>query len=73
MSDIKQHFDLVIIALDASLRGLNCLLVEQNDFSEGTCKPPQKLNHLKQNNSDKINQESSCERVNSQTSKLSRF
>ncbi|NOQ29543.1 MAG: diguanylate cyclase [Helicobacteraceae bacterium] len=27
------------------------------------CKPPQKLDHLKQNNSDKINQEHLCEEV----------
>ena len=27
------------------------------------CKPPQKLYHLKQNNSDKINQEHLCEKV----------
>ena len=34
------------------------------------CKPPQKPYHLKQNNSDKINQESSCERVSSQRDRL---
>ena len=27
------------------------------------CKPPQKLDHLKQNNSDKISQEHLCEEV----------
>ena len=35
-----------------------------------SCKPPQKPYHLKQNNSDKINQESSCERVSSQRDRL---
>lgn len=34
------------------------------------CKPPQKPYRLKQNNSDKINQESSCERVSSQKDRL---
>ncbi len=31
------------------------------------CKPPKKLYHLKRNNSDKINQEISCERVSLHT------
>lgn len=37
------------------------------------CEPPRKLHHLKRNNSDKINQEISCERVSLQTSKLLRY
>jgi len=42
-------------------------------FEDRDCKPPQKLYHLKRNNSDKINQEKSCERVSLQTSKLLRY
>jgi len=51
---MKQDFDLIIIgggatgcgiALDASLRGLKTLIVEKNDFSEGTSSRSTKLVH----------------------------
>ncbi len=54
MKTIEQDFDLVIIgggatgagiALDASIRGLKTLLVEKNDFSEGTSSRSTKLVH----------------------------
>ena len=38
-----------------------------------SCKPPQKPYHLNRNNSDKINQESSCEKVNSQRARSLAF
>ena len=50
----KQKFDIVIIgggatgagtALDATLRGFKCLLLEKNDFSEGTSSRSTKLVH----------------------------
>lgn len=50
----KQKFDIVIIgggatgagtALDATLRGFKCLLVEKNDFAEGTSSRSTKLVH----------------------------
>jgi transcriptional antiterminator len=37
------------------------------------CKPPQKLDYLKRNNSDKINQEQSCEKVSLVRNRLLRF
>ncbi len=51
---IKNSYDLIIIgggatgsgiALDATLRGLNCLVLEQNDFSQGTSSRSTKLVH----------------------------
>ncbi len=40
---------------------------------EWHCKPPQKLYHLKRNNSDKINQEHLCEKVSLVRSRLLKF
>jgi len=52
--DIQSEFDIIVIgggatgsgiALDATLRGLKTLLVEKNDFSEGTSSRSTKLVH----------------------------
>ncbi len=54
MSNIPSQYDLIIIgggatgsgiALDATLRGLKTMLVEQNDFAEGTSSRSTKLVH----------------------------
>ena len=54
LSNIKKQYDVIIIgggatgsgiALDASLRGLKVLLIEKNDFSEGTSSRSTKLVH----------------------------
>jgi glycerol-3-phosphate dehydrogenase len=51
---VKYQYDLIVIgggatgsgiALDATLRGLNCLLLEQNDFAQGTSSRSTKLVH----------------------------
>jgi len=52
--EYKKNYDVIVIgggatgcgvALDASLRGLSCLVVEKNDFAEGTSSRSTKLVH----------------------------
>ncbi|MEA1915840.1 MAG: FAD-dependent oxidoreductase [Campylobacterota bacterium] len=54
MSDFVEHYDVIIIgggatssgiALDASLRGLKCIVIEKNDFAQGTSSRSTKLVH----------------------------